>query len=100
MRKPGRRRECAGGRVGRRFKRISIERVSDGCEMTYCVIVRTHGRELDRLRGDASRIARDQKADWWVETRDEGAAFCFEDATAKNSFNAVCERDNIQYTEA
>jgi hypothetical protein len=68
--------------------------------MIYCVVVRAHGSQLDRLRGDAARIARDQKTDWWVETNDKGTAFCFEDANAKIAFNAVCDRDNIQYTEA
>lgn len=68
--------------------------------MTHCVIVRAHGRELARLRGDASRVARERKTDWWVEATDKGTAFCFEDANAKTSFSAVCEKDSIQFTEA
>jgi hypothetical protein len=62
-------------------------------------VVRAHGRELDRLRGDASPLARDQKTDWWVETGDEGTAFFSEDANAKDSFNAVYGRNNIQCVE-
>ena len=67
--------------------------------MTHCVVVRAHGKKLDRLRADASRVARERKTDWWVEATDKGTAFCFEDANAKTSFSALCERDNVQYTE-
>jgi hypothetical protein len=67
--------------------------------MTHCVVVRAHGRELDRLRGVAYRIAREQQSDWWVETTEKGTAFCFEHANAKTSFSVVCARDNIQHMD-
>lgn len=68
--------------------------------MTYCIVVRAYGRELDRLRTYAARIARDQKSDWWVGTTEKGKAFCFEHPNAKASFSAACERDSIEFTEA
>jgi hypothetical protein len=68
--------------------------------MTYCVVIRAYGRELDRLRTYAAHIARDQKSDWWVETTEKGKAFCFEHPNAKASFSAVCERDGVEFTEA
>jgi len=67
--------------------------------MTYCIVVKASGRELDRLRTHAAHIARDQKSDWSVETTEKGKAFCFEHANARASFSAVCERDNIQFSE-
>jgi hypothetical protein len=67
--------------------------------MTYCIVVRASGRELDRLRTHAAQIARDQKSDWWVETTEKGKTFCFEHANARASFSAVCEGDSIQFSE-
>jgi hypothetical protein len=47
-----------------------------------CLIVRVAGRQLDLLRGEASRIAKDSKMDWWIDRADVGSRFCFEDAKA------------------
>jgi hypothetical protein len=35
--------------------------------MENSVIVRVYGRQLDQLRAEASRIARESKIDWWIE---------------------------------
>jgi hypothetical protein len=66
--------------------------------MSHCVVVRTYGGKLDQLRGEAYRIARDNNIDWWAEAADTGTKFCFENAKAKASFGAACERENVQYT--
>jgi hypothetical protein len=67
---------------------------------TNCLIVRAHGRQLDQLRGEASRISRGNKVDWWVERDDKGARFCFENAEARKAFVSICENFAIPYTEA
>ena len=53
--------------------------------MENCVIVNASGMQLDQLRGEASRISRGHKVDWWVERGDKGTRFCFEDAETKKS---------------
>jgi hypothetical protein len=55
------------------------------------VIVQAHGRQLDHLRDEASRIALGGKIDWWIERGVEGAHFCFEDVAAKKVFESICE---------
>jgi hypothetical protein len=65
-----------------------------------CLIVRAVGSQLDRLRGEASRIARGSKVDWWVERSDTGTRFCFEDAEAKRTFASICERFAVPCLEA
>jgi hypothetical protein len=67
---------------------------------TNCLIVRAHGRQLDQLRGEAARISRGHKVDWWVERDDEGTRFCFEDAGAKKAFASFCEKFAVQCIEA
>jgi hypothetical protein len=67
---------------------------------TNCLIVRAHGRQSDQLRGEASRISRGNKMDWWVERGDKGARFCFENAEARKAFASICENFAIPYTEA
>ncbi len=67
--------------------------------MTDCLLVRAYGKQLDHLRGEASRIARNCKVDWWVESAGNGAKFCFEDSASKASFVSVCKNLNIQYIE-
>lgn len=47
------------------------------------LIVHAAGRRLDLLRGDASRIAKGHKVDWWIDRADVGTRFCFENAKAK-----------------
>jgi hypothetical protein len=64
-----------------------------------CLIVRAHGKQLDQLRGEAFRIARGQKADWWVEHGEKGTHFCFEGAEAKNAFALICENFAIPCME-
>ena len=51
--------------------------------MHYCVVVQANGKELDYLRGEAYRVSRDAKSDWYAEPRKLGTAFCFEDANAR-----------------
>jgi hypothetical protein len=55
---------------------------------------------LDQLRGEAARISRGHKVDWWVERDDEGTRFCFEDAGAKKAFASFCEKFAVQCIEA
>jgi hypothetical protein len=59
--------------------------------------LQAHGKKLDELRGEAYRISRDAKTDWYAEPRDAGTAFCFESANAQNRFCAICERENVNY---
>src|SRR5437899_8368461 len=48
----------------------------------YYLIVQAAGRQLDLLRGEASRVAKGSKVDWWIDRADVGMRFCFEDAQA------------------
>ena len=68
--------------------------------MPNIVIVRAYGRQLDELRGAASRIARDHKFDWCVEPTDKGAQFTFEDAASKNTFAAFCAAMGLSYIDS
>jgi hypothetical protein len=65
--------------------------------MHYCVVVRAQGKELDYLRREAYRVARDAKTDWYAEPRESGTAFCFEDANVRSRFCAICVRENVTY---
>lgn len=67
---------------------------------TNCLIVRAYGRKLDQLRGEASRIAKGNKVDWWIEQADKGTRSCFEDAEAKKSFASICENLALPCVEA
>jgi hypothetical protein len=60
-----------------------------------CLIVVAAGRQLDLLRGEASRIAKGAKADWWIDRAEVGTRFCFEDAKAKESFALTCDSFGI-----
>jgi hypothetical protein len=60
-----------------------------------CLIVRAVGRQLDLLRGEASRIAKGNKVDWWIDRADVGTRFCFEDAKAKEAFASTCDNFGI-----
>jgi hypothetical protein len=53
--------------------------------------------ERDYLRGEAYRVSRDAKTDWYAEPRKLGTAFCFEDANARTRFCAICVRENVTY---
>ncbi|WP_247295462.1 hypothetical protein, partial [Bradyrhizobium sp. 87] len=59
------------------------------------LIVRAAGRQLDLLRGEASRIAKSNNADWWIDRAEVGARFCFEDVKAKESFALTCDNFGI-----
>jgi hypothetical protein len=61
----------------------------------YCLVVRAAGRQLDLLRGEASRIAKGNKVDWWIDRADGGTLFCFEDAKAKDAFALTCDNFGV-----
>jgi hypothetical protein len=65
--------------------------------MNNSVIVRAYGRQLDELRGAASRIARERRVDWSVEAANKGTRFSFEDATSVAAFMSFCEDLGISY---
>jgi hypothetical protein len=67
--------------------------------MAHCVEVRARGAKLDQLRGEAYRVACDNKTDWWAEASDKATKFCFDNANAQASFAAVCDREKVQYTQ-
>lgn len=56
-----------------------------------CLIVRAAGKQLDLLRGEASRIAKESNLGWWTDRAEVGTRFCFEDAKAKDSFALACD---------
>ncbi|WP_347336763.1 hypothetical protein [Bradyrhizobium neotropicale] len=59
------------------------------------MIVFAAGRQLDLLRGEASRIAKENKVDWHIDRADIGMCFCFEDAKAKDAFALTCDNLGI-----
>lgn len=61
----------------------------------HCLIVRTIGKQLDLLRGEASRIAKENKIGWWTDRADVGTRFCFEDVRAKEAFALTCDSFGI-----
>jgi hypothetical protein len=65
-----------------------------------CLIVRAAGRQLDLLRGEASRIAKGSNVDWWIDQAEIGTRFCFEDAKAKESFALACDNFGIPCQDA
>lgn len=67
--------------------------------MTNYVIVRAYGRQLDQLRGEASRISRANKIDWWIERGVQGTRFCFEDAETKRAFVSICENSGVSHID-
>jgi len=66
--------------------------------MNYCVVVQARGKELDQLRGEAYRVSRDARVDWYVEPRDSGTAFCFENVDVRTRFCAICAKYNVACT--
>jgi hypothetical protein len=68
--------------------------------MANCVIVRASGRQLDQLRGEASRISRGHKVDWWIEHGEKGTHFCFEDAETKKAFASICDNFAVPHRDA
>jgi hypothetical protein len=66
---------------------------------TNCLVVHAAGRQLDLLRGEASRIAKGNRIDWWIDPADVGARFYFEDAKAKEAFAVTCDNFGIPYRD-
>lgn len=64
-----------------------------------CLIVRAAGRQLDLLRAEASRIAKGNKVDWWIDRGEVGTRFCFEDSQATKTFATACENLGVQYLD-
>lgn len=60
-----------------------------------CLIVRVAGKELDLLRAEASRIAKDNKVDWHIDHAKVGTLFCFENAKAKEAFALTCDNFGV-----
>ena len=61
----------------------------------HCLIVHAAGRQLDLLRGEASRIAKGKQINWWTDRAEVGTRFCFEDAKAKEVFALTCDNFGI-----
>ena len=62
----------------------------------HCLIVHAAGRQLDLLRGEASRIAKGKQINWWTDRVEVGTRFCFEDAKAKEVFALTCDNFGIR----
>ena len=56
-----------------------------------CLIVRAAGKQLDLLRGEASRIAQGANVSWWTDRAEVGTKFCFEDSKSKERFALTCD---------
>jgi hypothetical protein len=69
-------------------------------ESVHCLIVSASPREIDRLRAEASRIARQDNADWWVEKQDKGMHFCFGSSEARAAFAQLCTAQNVHCSDA
>jgi hypothetical protein len=63
--------------------------------MQHSIIVRGEPRVIDRLRAEASRIARNEKTDWWAEKERAGTRFGFESKKCLEAFRAVCEAIDV-----
>lgn len=64
-----------------------------------CLIVLASGRKLDLMRSEASRIAKDNNADWWSDRAEVGTRFCFVSAEAKEAFALTCDSFDIACRE-
>ncbi|WP_342737171.1 hypothetical protein [Bradyrhizobium sp. B117] len=64
-----------------------------------CLIVRAAGKQLDLLRGEASRIAKAANVGWWTDRAEIGIRFCFEDPKPKESFVLICDSLGITSQE-
>lgn len=49
------------------------------------------------MRGEASRISRANKIDWWIERDVRGTRFYFEDAETKRAFVSICENVGVSH---
>ncbi|MET4719250.1 hypothetical protein ABIF63_003356 [Bradyrhizobium japonicum] len=61
----------------------------------HCLIVHAAGKQLDLLRGEASRIAKVSQLGWSTDRAETGTRFCFEDAKAKNEFAVLCDNFGV-----
>ncbi|WP_092229275.1 hypothetical protein [Bradyrhizobium sp. Gha] len=66
----------------------------------HCLIVHAAGRQLDLLRGEASRLVKGSKLGWSTDRADVGTRFCFEDAEVKKAFAIVCDNFGVFSKEA
>ncbi|WP_035712371.1 MULTISPECIES: hypothetical protein [Bradyrhizobium] len=65
-----------------------------------CLIVRTPpGRQLDLLRGEASRVAKANEVNWYADRADIGTRFCFDNDRAKKAFALICDDIGISYQD-
>ncbi|MCP3395276.1 hypothetical protein NLM27_41835 [Bradyrhizobium sp. CCGB12] len=64
-----------------------------------CLIVRAAGKQLDLLRGEASRLAQGANVGWWTDRAEIGTRFCFEDSKSKEAFALTCDRLGITCQE-
>jgi hypothetical protein len=57
-----------------------------------CLIVGGSGRQLDLLRGEASRIAEGAKVDWWIDRAERSEhAFASKMQRQKRAFALACD---------
>ncbi|MCK1520958.1 hypothetical protein [Bradyrhizobium sp. 17] len=64
--------------------------------MQHSIIVRGESRVIDRLRAEASRVARAEKIVWWAEKESAGTRFCFESKKCLEPFRAACEAMGVE----
>ncbi|MDX3969706.1 MAG: hypothetical protein QHD01_24355 [Bradyrhizobium sp.] len=55
------------------------------------------GRQLDLLRGEASRIAKANDVNWYADRADVGTRFCFDNDKAKLAFALICDEIGVSY---
>jgi hypothetical protein len=56
-----------------------------------CLVVRAAGRQLDLLRREATKLAKVNKGDWWIERAEVGSRFWFQEAKATEDFARACK---------
>jgi hypothetical protein len=64
------------------------------------LIVHAAGRQLDLLRGEAFRLAKENNISWWTDRADVGTRFCFEDTKAKEAFAITCDSFGIRCSDS
>jgi hypothetical protein len=68
--------------------------------MKNSVVVKASGSQLDKLRGEASRIARDRNADWSCEAAEKGLKFWFENKESTAAFASFCEDSGLSFVDS
>jgi hypothetical protein len=66
--------------------------------MTIYVLISAVGREVDRLRQAASRIAGQSQTEWWTDKAPTGTVFFFDSDQARNSFCSYCNEMGVRFT--